>query len=791
MFKICARTVLELGAELISSDVIAFHELIKNAFDAGSPTGAEIRFEIVLRRNDYLKFRQRALEGSVNVDRLKKDVYEALVPSESQDSLDRFWELIEGADEVEEFVNALDHAYATENRIIVSDQGTGMSQRDLIDNYLVIGTASRKRAIDTALSEYTGENRRAPYLGEKGIGRLSAMRLGDRLTVETATEKDKRLNVLKINWSNFNNLDAMLDEIDVVPESGDAKPEVDWSGTRLIISALNSDWTLKHVKHLSEYEFPRLTDPFTNTKRRPRIAIFWNGRRIPIAHMDHHLLDHAHASVKGKFSCKKNEPTLECVFEALDLGFEHPRDEVERREFRLPDLISSISGTSIDVPLSALYDLGPFEFEAYWFNRQRLGAIDSIGDRKVVRELQKRWSGILLFRDRFRLLPYGEDDDDWLALDRRALGSTGYLLNKAQFVGRVTISRLGNPQLIDQTNREGLRVCPEQQAFVSLLQLAIQSQLRDFLKDVQSRYKDQPLVMTEAKTDVANLVKRAKTAIRQIKEKAPAESETVDELEHTLFEIKESFDKAQRRITEVESESRQMIQMAGVGLLVEVVAHELARSSENALSALEALRGEDVPTQIRGLLASLRSEMQSVSKRVRILDPLSVSGRQRKEVFAIGDLLNDILNGHEIQFARHHVELKVTIPERPVRIRAVKGMIIQILENLLSNSLYWLSLRSMHELNFTPRITIGIEADPLTMTYEDNGRGIAKENHENVFRAFFSLKEKSKRRGLGLYIARDCAEYHGGTLKLDGYVDENTGRLHRFILELPDEVIVS
>lgn len=790
MFKICARTVLELGAELISSDVIAFYELIKNAFDAGSPTGAEIRFEIVLRRNDYLKFRQRALEGPVNVDRLKKDVYKALVSSGLQDSLDRFWAFIQEADEVEEFVDALDHAYATENRIIVSDQGTGMSERDLIDNYLVIGTASRKRAIDTALSEHTGGSGRAPYLGEKGIGRLSAMRLGDRLTVETAEKKDKRLNVLKINWSDFNNLDAMLDEIDVVPESGSAKPEADWSGTRLFIGALNADWTYDRIKYLSEHDFARLTDPFADSKRRPRIAIFWNNGRVSVAHMDRNLLSHAHAAAKGKFLCKKNEPTLECTFEARDLGFEHPH-EVERRELQLPDLQGSISGTSEDIPLSALKDLGPFEFEAYWFNRQRLSSIDSIGDRKVVRDLQKRWSGILLFRDRFRVLPYGEDEDDWLALDRRALGSTGYLLNKAQFVGRVTISRLGNPQLIDQTNREGLRVCPEQRAFVSILQLAIQSQLRDFLKDIRSRYKNQPLVMTEAKTSVEKLVERANTAIRQIKKKALAESETVDELQHTFFEIKEFFDKAQQRVTEVESESRQMIQMAGVGLLVEVVAHELARSSENALSALEALRGKDVPRQIRGLLASLRSEMKSVSKRVRILDPLSVSGRQRREVFDIGDLLNDILKGHEIQFARHHVELKITTPERPVRVRAVKGMIIQILENLISNSLYWLDLRSLHELDFAPRITIDIEADPLTVTYEDNGRGIAKENHEKVFRAFFSLKEQSKRRGLGLYIARDCAEYHGGTLKLDERVNRDTDRLHRFILELPDEVIVS
>lgn len=789
MFKICARTVLELGAELISSDVIAFYELIKNAFDAGSPSGAEIRFEIALRRNDYLKFRHLATEGLADVERLKTDVANALDQSAPQESLERFRQAMQDAEELESFVEALDTAYAVENQIIVSDRGTGMSQQDLIDNYLVIGTTSRKRAIDAALADSGAKKRRVPYLGEKGIGRLSAMRLGDRLTVETAQKKDEWLNLLKIDWSSFDVLDAMLNEIDVVPERGDAKPKVDWSGTRLIIGSLRADWTHDRVKYLGEYDFARLTDPFADSKRRPRIAIFWNGNRIPIAHMDRHLLTHAHASVKGQFTYKESGPVLECCFEALDLGFEHPH-EVEKREFSLPDLEGSIGGTSGEVPLSALNSLGSFEIETYWFNRQRLGRIDSIGDQKVVRDLQKRWSGILLFRDGFRVLPYGEDDDDWLALDRRALASTGYLLNKTQFVGRVTISRLGNPMLIDQTNREGLRVCPEQQAFISLLQLTIQSQLRDFLREVERRHKDQPLNTAAVKTDVSNLEKRAKTAIQQIKRIAPQASETVEEMQLTFFELKEFLDQAQRRIVEVESENRQMVQMAGVGLLVEVVAHELARSAENALAALEALRGREVPEQISGLLNALRAEMTSVNKRVRVLDPLSVSGRQRKVTFNLRDLIADILSGHRLQFDRHHVKTKVTMPEHAVCIRGVKGMIVQILENLLSNSLYWLDLRRQREPNFQPRITIELKDDPLTITYEDNGRGIARENRENIFRAFFSLKEKSKRRGLGLYIARDCAEYHGGSLTLDDHINHETRRLHRFVLQLPDEVVI-
>ena len=794
MFKICARTVLELGAELISSDVIAFYELIKNAFDAKSPTGAEIRFEIVLRRNDYLKYRQRAMDGSDDIELLKAGVENAMDPSASSSSQKRFRSAINKAYDGKTFLDALDSAYAAENRIIVSDTGTGMSKKDLTDNYLVIGTASRKRAIDAAIAKHAaGKDRppdRAPYLGEKGIGRLSAMRLGGMLTVETAEKEDQRLNLLKVNWSAFDNLDAMLDEIDVVPERGGAKPKPEWNGTRLIIGALAADWTYDRVKYLGQHDFARLTDPFADSKLRPRVAIFWNGTRVPVDRMDRHLLKNAHALVKGKFVKADSGPKLKCKFEAISLGFDHPR-EVERRVFELADLEGAITGKSGDIPLTALDDLGEFEFEAYWYNRQRLGAIDGIGDRNRVRELHRRWSGLLLFRDGFRVLPYGEDDDDWLALDRRALGSEGYLLNKAQFLGRATISRLGNPLLVDQTNREGLRVCPEQEAFVALLQLAIQYHLRDFLKDVQRRHKDQPIDMTEATTDVSNLEKRANAALREIQRMAPDSAEIILELQHSFFQIKELFDIAQSRVAEVESENRQMMQMAGVGLLVEVVAHDLARATENTLAVLEALLRSDKPGQIDGLLKSLRSEMTTLSKRLRVLDPLSVSGRQRKETFNLGTLLDDALSGHELQFDRHRVKLKVKIPEKAIRVRAVKGMIVQIIENLISNSLYWLDLRRQHESGFQPRITIVIENDPLTITYMDNGRGIAKENHEKIFQAFFSLKEKSKRRGIGLYIARECAEYHGGTLTLDKKVNRETGRLHRFILTLPDEVLAS
>jgi signal transduction histidine kinase len=85
---------------------------------------------------------------------------------------------------------------------------------------------------------------------------------------------------------------------------------------------------------------------------------------------------------------------------------------------------------------------------------------------------------------------------------------------------------------------------------------------------------------------------------------------------------------------------------------------------------------------------------------------------------------------------------------------------------------------------------VRIEDNPATLHFSDNGRGVSQANREKVFRPFWSLKEKTKRRGLGLFIARECATYLGGTLILSDLADKETGRLHEFVLELPDGVAV-
>lgn len=798
MFKVSARTILELGSELISSDIIAFYELIKNAFDAGSKTGADVHFRIALRRNEYLRIRAQAealqqedtsrAERADQLRQLIKHVIAKLDPTVGSESASRFKVAIEQSDSLDDFVERLDNCYDEHNAIEISDTGSGMSMTEIETNFLTLGTPARKHEIDSILSR---GGTKIP-LGEKGIGRLSAMRLGERLTLETAKAEDTHLNILEIDWRAFENLDRKIEEIPVEPYRGPAKDSAKWHGTKLFISGLREDWTEKRVRGFADYEFARLNDPFLDPKSRPRIGLYWNGERIAIPWLDPALIENAHASLNGTYTVKDGEPKLELKMVATKLGnFEHPR-ETDSLTLTLPDFDGLLTGTDNQIPESALTTVGDFDFEIYWFNRRYLTKIDTIGNQAAVRALVKKWSSIMLFRDSFRVFPYGDQEDDWLGLDAVALGRTGYVLNKNQFIGHVRVSRSRNPKLVDQTNREGLRETPESQVFVEVLHDAVAERLWSFFKDVDLHYRKRTEDLGDVKKEIGGLEGRAKAALGKLRKYVPREDmEIFTELEYSLREFHALSTKAQQRIEEVEADSRQMIQMAGVGLLVEMIAHELARATEGALASLEGLRGKDLPQEVKVRLDTLGAEIKSVSKRLRVLDEASVPGRQRAETFDFLQLLESLKEGHATQFKRHKIEMRIKAPKGPLRVKLVKGMLVQILENLLSNSVYWMELRANREAGYRPVIDVCINVDPLTIRFSDNGRGIAPDHRDRVFRAYWSLKEKSKRRGLGLFIAKSNAEDLKGSLTLSDKPDKQTGRLHEFVLELPDSVIVS
>ena len=788
-FRITARTILHLGSELISSDAVAIYELIKNAIDARSKNGVDVHFDIVIRQSDFASAISLLDETDrgVSLHDAKNALLSRVNHEACQELKDKFITAIEGARTKESLLREAHKAYRDCNRIVISDTGHGMTRQDLKDIYLTIGTTSRAKAVREALK--SGKDQ-PPFLGEKGVGRLSVMRLGWKVHIETVTAEEHETNILEIDWRKFEEADdAVASSIHLEPISGTPKAGNE-SFTRITISDLRSSWSQSRLVQIATEQIARMTDPFSWSGRRFQIRLAINGVPVqPVRSVVRELLQHAHGKCVGEFLIENGKPVMTARIESALYG----GDPTEFR-FDLVDLMSMSGLRESGQPSSVLRTLGPFSFEMYWFNRQRLRALPDVGDRETVRRLVKMWAGVCLFRDGYRVLPYGDEGDDWLGLDLTALASSGYKLNTKQIIGRVNIGRLQNPRLLDQTNRQGLIETPEKEVLIVLLRELVSRWWHDYLNEVSRAQKRTELLSfdtSEEASAVDTLEARATQSLKEIRTQYKGEAQLLREVKDAFTEIKEAHQRAVQRILTIEEEKERLTQLAGVGLMVEVIAHELTRATELTQSTLKDLGRRRIDDDAAAALRTLGQQIKVIQKRLQTLEPLSITARFRRAKMRLADIVNYVLEGHTAQFERHRISYRLSSQSDLKAIGfIIEGHVVQILENLINNSIYWLDIEGKEHPSFQPEIQILILNSPPRIIYFDNGPGIPKSRRDSVFEPFFSTKSgtKSRRQGLGLYIARQNAEALGGSLELIDIGKPHESRYNTFQLELKEGI---
>ncbi|MGA1840966.1 MAG: ATP-binding protein [bacterium] len=807
-FRVSARTVLQLGAELIGSDAIAFYELIKNAFDAywdedGNRIGEpSVKIDVINRMDfdDYKELREKIsyIKGDeirINLREWKENILSKIIDvadeskKDLRDKTKKLKKDIGSADSLSKLIDCLDKA----NYIEISDTGVGMSLIDLDEIYLTIGTSHRykQREEQKKILKNSDNQVIESILGEKGIGRLSTMRLGMRLMVETTKKGEERWHRLDIDWSRFSeNIDQLIDDIEIEPEEWLEKNDLSESGTKIFIYRLNSAWSKEKVEKISKEELSKLVDPFISIKSRKHfpIDLFYNGDRISFQQMQRILLENAHAYVKASFNIGDNEePVLSGL---VDYRSRNRRYSFEQKGAHLRNFTGNFSD-------SVLKSLGPFSMEFYWYNRQKLDPIDGIGKITQVKKLIEAWSGgLMLFRDGFRVYPYGSQNDDWLDIDRWAFKTGGYKANRQQIIGKVNISSITNPHLVDQTNREGIRDCEEKEVLKSMLQHIILIEFKKFAEKVDTELKKPDKKDFEAFVKATeDKAKELDKNIEKLLGKYPEikkDEESIKTIYQIIKEINQQMSNTRLVAENFEDERTKILHLAGLGLMVEIVAHELNRTTEYTLSVIQKKsdRFFEETGNIEHLLSILQVQLKTLQKRLKILDPLSTAGRQVKEEFDLVELTLDTLSTHEAQFERHDIKLVIDIiPEKKsmMKVKMVKGMVVQIIENLMHNSIYWLKSEKIHNKEFKPLITLTIDTKDKKLFVSDNGPGVDPAIKDMIFEPFYSTKPAKEKKGLGLYISREIAAYHSVALYLSDEPTVHEKNLNTFILDLKGE----
>ena len=781
-FKVAARTVLELGAELISSDAIAIYELVKNAFDARSDR-VSVDVQVVMKRSSFDKFIDGIGIGSYHdcedAVAFASRLFEKGSDPESQAL---FLETLAQASDFLALKDAAKIAYNRYNFIRIVDTGKGMGLSKLRDAFLTIGTANR------VLERRAGTGDTKPILGEKGVGRLAAMRLGAKLYVRTSRAGDTRWNQLAIDWDDFaRDPSQMIEDIPVRARKGIRKPSADIHGTTLTIRNLSSDWSLKSIREMAAAEFSRLIDPFTRDAF--PIDIKFNGEEVLTDKISSILFKNAHGYCKGRYAVDRSQNLVDLNQRArLTADFDYRLyNESHTFEFGFSELRDAIGE---EVPEGTLLSLGSFSFEFYWYNRRILKAIDGIGKQADVRKLVNAWSGgLMVYRDGFRVNPYGSHGDDWLNLNSEAFKSSGFLLNTDQIIGRVNISLEENPKLLDQTNREGLRDNYEKSALIAILNRFLTVHLKLWMDDTNESYQGLKQVnLDEVAENVERYEKRVSLNLKELRELFPDQRETVDMIASSFNDMKVAFTKAQGAARKSEKDRMRLVELAGIGLMVEIVAHELARATKHTLQVLRNSRALDVSTEIAAVLDTLGSQLTTIERRLRVLDPLSVSGRQRKTEFDLVDTFKTSFESREDEMRALGVHYSLKNADgstSPVWFKGVKGMLVQIIENLISNSLHWLEVEKKSNARFSPNITVIVSTEHGgTFEFTDNGPGIAPQAAERIFDAFYTTRQ-GEGRGLGLYISKQNAEAMGGdlTLSLDRRIHPTRLNTFKFVGE--------
>ena len=780
-FSFEARTLLELGKELISTDEVALYELIKNAVDAGSPK-VEIDVRSRLAYTDYREAVRQLSETRKALSEVTAFI-RGKMEADDGDGCEECLTELNRTTNRRRYRKRLDAHYARLNSIEIRDTGEGMSFEELGDVYLRIGTRHRRRQNEEG----------ATNLGDKGIGRLSAMRLGDLLTVETSKEGERHWNVLDVDWGVFSHSEDMLvQDIEVAPDRGRRKRDPNDHGTTIRIRSLNADWTWVRFNELLEGKIARFIDPFEAGLANRLLVARHNGRRAMIPSIPKALMKHAHARCRAKFDFDGRDPV---IMGKIDYREKQRATTIEARGSEVMTLNRTTrkrrakrghaSFEETPISMDALVRLGGFELEMYWYNRRIVDSIEGLTENKTASRAEiARWSGgPMLYRYGFRVLPFGDPDDDWISLDKRAFGASGFKLNRQQVFGRVRIDT-PHQYLGEQTNREGLVQSEVSDALKRLVTWIINVELRNFINEVD---RDEKLQFRKEQLENNQILRAEKTLVRAVSDlrsmlDGQYEGE-IEEIVSTARDLREEALGVLNRLDEVEKQSaedrEQFVYLAGVGLMTEFIFHELERAVSHTMKVISEVGA--TPASV----STLKAQLQTLHKRVAAFDELTGEKRQTKSRFDLCELVEEVLANHEREFARHGIDLVLDLPDSDFTIRAVRGMVIQILENLVVNAAYWLKRQAEYDEGFKPQLAVTVNEDKRRMVVRDNGPGVPESRKERIFHPFVTTKPSGMGKGLGLFIARDMAEYHDWSLQTEskpGRVRPN--RVNGFVLQM-------
>lgn len=609
--------------------------------------------------------------------------------------------------------------------IRVIDDGAGMTEHDLKQGFLIVGR-SRKDA-----AKLTQRFGRIP-VGDKGLGRLSALRLGHRAWVITRPEEQPGVEFrLELDWDAFDRAEAVEDvPIEVRGTTSKLPP-----GTEILIERLRGPFSRGTANKLAR-NLLLLSDPFRDTEDGTAI------QGDPGFTAELHAPEFQEVQAKVETSYFRDadfrivgelSPTGEAQFRLLDWKGEELHAGKSDRAYKAPPL---------------RFDLWHFVLDASRFSTKS-------STLNEVRAWLKHIGGVHIYQDGIRVPPYGGPGNDWLDLNLLRVRSPELRPGTNTAIGRVTVSNASGA-LIQKTDRVGFL---ENVAFQELRQFC--RECLDWAARV--RVNEREAKRRANRDDASKRAEKATKSLNAVLAKAVPDTQR-KEVDVAISRML----KANERETKVLRDELQLYRsLATAGMASAVFAHEIGRPLElldTNLTSLLNMIPEDRRSDAQRRVGRIERSKARLNSFVSIPLKLLAKGKRRPGRIDVNACVTSLMALLGPILEHFQVTARLELIGNGIAVNGSEALIEGILLNLITNSINAFQRRASDADERVLRIATGYDGDVLLMV-EDNAGGIRDVDISEIFLP--GVTSSTEGTGFGLTIVQDSVSDLGGQIDVD------------------------
>lgn len=686
------------------------------------------------------------------------------------------------AEDVHVYFHIRDKAIST---LILKDDGNGMDASTIYDHWLKIGT-DFKNGVELST------NKQRVLTGAKGLGRLGLDRLSKKVVLYTKKEGSEKVIQLVVDWRKYEGSNASISEIkhDIYEHDlplkgkyGEIFSLPEQSGTYMVLIGLKDHWSPDFIEDLKQ-ELRLLISPY---RKASDFSIMLH-RTVNGVKYDSELIDTQELLKAASWEVKAKVDANNRV--QLKLKNNSTGEEIKQAPTPWKNWISRQGDTP---------KFGPLEFEFHYMVQKKefLSKVDmTVRNWRKFMELNR---GVRIYRDDFRVRPYGEPSGkgDWLDLGyRKAASPAGikqgsWRIGPSQIIGAVSISKTANSILNDQANREGI---VENDAYLQLrtFVLKVISVFENLASKASNENEEINLaqeledIIKEKNTDLDKAIDAVKTfakkSKKQKKKTPPAQivNQKLKELERAKQAHQKALDdyaqymKKERK--KLEEQKDTLSNLASLGILTVSFGHEIRTHSALALNNARLLTKIVHKAELNGeelnysQLIDLTSRMVSGAQYVDTFSKLAINNikpdkRTRKKV-CVPDVFRRIFEMMTSSFQKMGIEYDfefIKIKSEDFNVRSFEIDWESIVINLVTNSTWALEDTPRNERKIKV-IFERVGGNRLRLSFMDSGCGLEVGQEDIIFLPMHSRKVDTRGNsigtGMGLSIIKGQVEEH-------------------------------